>query len=418
MKFLGFVILGLFLAGPALGQTSPTPTAAPGIPGMTFEHGPAVKYREKFHEPVRCLEGPPELFHPAPKELAELVPQKASVAGAGPYLGAVFKDPKGEGYVFRLFRNEKLVQELFLHPHGFQVPERGLRLVLARDGEYLALVTPQAFAVFAGSTQVGLFQDSQVNAPEVAFAKGQVLWCRHPMGLRERWPKPGEEPYAVCYRSELDGSSREPLFSLEDDVRSLAPNDNPADYYFSVSLRRDGKLWLVDNATGNIFLASSTGARLRKWTFPFALERDLEAERELQEWFVGELSAKLGPRLHDATKPREKFEGKTTVNISVLSRASAAGNDLLLVTNTGWKPANAVFWVSSDLRQARCFAVDKLAEKAPGASSFDKYIRLAFTDDALWLREPFGYILWQDLLALEEPGERDAPGKAPPPPGQ
>ena len=198
---------------------------------------------------------------------------------------------------------------------------------------------------------------------------------------------------------------------MEDEVRTLAPEDNPVDYYFTVAVRRDGKLWFVDRATGTIVLASSTGAKLRQWTLPYAFERDLEAEKEMQESFLREFSPRLAPLLHDATRPQEKFVGTTRLNIFLLSQASAVGNNLFLVTSTGWKPANAVFWVSSDLRQARCFSVDKLAERAPTASHFERYLRLVATDDALWLGEPFGYILWEELLALKEPGEELSGGK-------
>jgi len=92
---------------------------------------------------------------------------------------------------------------------------------------------------------------------------------------------------------------------LEDEVRTLAPEDNPVDYYFTVAVRRDGKLWFVDRATGTIVLASSTGAKLRQWTLPYAFERDLEAEKEMQESFLREFSPRLAPSCMTPPGPKK-----------------------------------------------------------------------------------------------------------------
>jgi hypothetical protein len=173
--------------------------------------------------------------------------------------------------------------------------------------------------------------------------------------------------------------------------------------------------------TGEVLLASAPGGKTSRWVLPYAFQLDRTALAEMLKRLsphMEEAAAKAAAKAADATKSPKPLRGKLTARLNLIADVGARVNDVVLVTSASWKPANALFWISSDLAQVRCFLMDELQEKLATSSGLKKATHVEVTDDALWLRDPLGYILWQDLLALEEPGGRGAPGKAPPPPGQ
>jgi len=83
-------------------------------------------------------------------------------------------------------------------------------------------------------------------------------------------------------------------------------------------------------------------------------------------------------------------------------KAQAKDNDLVLRTVPTTRPANAFFWISQDL-EVRCFTVTGLSETAQWAA----------TDTELWIGEPFGFYLWDEIAALwEEPRPKEKPKPA------
>jgi len=416
---LALMVLAQCWAAEAPEQT-PTPgkTDLPLPPGTSMEKTASERFRENFTEPPPCKAIPPSLFHAAPGPLAERIPNQARLAGAGRFLAALFQDPSG-GFTVRLFRDQKPFQELFLRPRHSLDPGAPLRLVISRDGGYLALFGPGFFDVFAGGSELAWRQSPEVHAPRLAFGRGELLWCDGAAPGAK--PSAGEKPVPLCYRAELDGSSQEAILFLDEVARTLDEDATLDDYQFVVAPRANGKLWFANLMTGEVLLASASGRKTSRWVLPYAFQLDRTALAEMLKWFSPRMEqavAKAAAKAADATKPPKPLRGKLTARLNLIADVGARVNDLVLLTSASWKPANALFWISSDLAQVRCFLMDELQEKLATSSGLKKATHVEVTDDALWLREPFGYILWQDLLALEEPGERGAPGEAPPPPGQ
>jgi|GEM_PF-1981063 len=420
MGWFGMLVLGLSAA--AQPPQEALPTASPQGNEVVMEKVGAQALREKYQKPPRCAPVPPELFHPAPQAMRGLVPENASLAGAGPWLAVAFPHPKDPVFVLRRFRKGRLAQELFLAPReGVSLP--GIpRLAISKDGQYAALFSRTHLVIFAGGTQVGVFQTKQM-ATSVAFRRDEVLWCRHelPPRLNPRQLAQGE--YAVCFWSEPGRGTEEVLFALEpEDVELLGGDASGINFSIAVAPRRDGKLWFVNQMTGEVVLASASGSRLRRWVLPHKVTTDPEVLEAKAKAKAQEVLATLKAAPRDATEPPRPRIAKMAYAIGLLWQVQAHGNDLVFVTHPDTLPPNAVFWLSADLQTSRCFDLQQLGDKPTSSDVLARKKTVVVTEDALWLQKPLGFLLWEELLAWEEkqkaktpPAEKPAP-PAPPQP--
>jgi hypothetical protein len=415
MGWFGMLVLGLSAAAQAPQEA--VPTASPQGHEVVTEKLGAQALREKYQKPPRCAPVPPELFHPAPQAMRELVPEDASLAGAGPWLAVSFRHPKEPVFVLRLFRKGRLAQELFLTPQGGVslpgIPE----LAISNDGQYAALFSRTHLAIFAGGTQVGMLQTGQM-ATSVAFRRDEVLWCRRELPPRLNPTLLAQGEYAVCFWSEPGRGSEEVLFALEpEDVELLGGDARGMNFSFAVAPRRDGKLWFVNRMTGEVILANASGSRLRRWVLPHKVTTDPEVLEAKAKAKAQEVAATLEAAPRDATEPPRPRTAKVAFAVLLVWQVQALGNDLVFVTHPDTLPPNAVFWLSADLQTLRCFDLQQLGDKPTSSDVLARKKTVVVTEDALWLQKPLGFLRWEELLAWQEKQKaKTPPAEKPTPP--
>jgi len=311
-------------------------------------------------------------------------------------------------YRLTLFRGEKQVQAFEIQTGGKQAAG----FSLAQQGE-LAVVRfwGDGFGVYAGGSPLQEFSGENARSASVVVSQEEVFWCPQvvPRPSRElvRWDKLTELP--LCFSAPLAGGQEQPFFAL--DVKRLHPRyPNPSEFAMGLALRSDGKLWLVGLASGELLLASAGGRVLRRGWVPVGFysrrhdespEAAAERQRDRQE-MLEQIAAReqarerlqlSGPARPPAPEPVVVFETEY-----LLWDVGHRRRELVFVGRVS-REIGALFSVSDLDTPPRCWVL-------PFPLSYEGQRRLRSTDGEVWLNEPLGYFLWQDLDELWEAGQR------------
>jgi hypothetical protein len=378
---------------------------SPGVK-VVLQQPASEKLLKSLEKTPNCPAIPQGLIHRASESFAAWLPPGSSLAGSGPYLAALLKRGSEPGYVLRVFEGQELREERLLQPSPELSFSSSPSFVLSRDGEHVALRAKGALVVFAKDKQVGVVPATK-TAPHVALDGETLLWCPSPVRTLLELGATGSqslEALPLCYRSKADPSTEEALFHLEDDWMTLGPSAELSSYQFGVLPRQDGKLWLVNLQSGDVFLTTSKGTKVRNWTFPFRIE---PSESEMTN-LVEQANEKVREQLKslEEKNPAALAAGDpqvtVKVSISLVAQLYARKNDLVLLTSARRQPPNLLFWLSEDLKSFRCFSLPSFSAEREAGTSGELRRKIAVTDEVLWIQDPLAYVLWEELLALEE----------------
>lgn len=361
-------------------------------------------------EELRCVEVPQSLFHEVTSVFPDGLPEDARIAGAGRTLG-VLVPSLPEGHHLYLLRGGRRHSKLWLPtPKERPFPSRP-DFHLGDNGNLVGLRVREFFAVYAGATLTAVIDLGSGGSLALgdrlywAPAPTSTLPLHGPDGDRTELAEDRLPPLLV--QSELDGTRQRVLLRV--DEKRLKEDDSGFPLYQTLypALRSDRKLWLAGRFSGEIMVAESNGTIRQRFNLAEHLirpEDDPESQSrhaEREEKIAAQIEAIRTRRASDATR-RRSGEGETAVfaRSPHFSRAFPRGRDLVLVMATANPPPGTIALVKSDLQNAYCF-------RLPDSLGSDDHpaLRFAVTEDALWLRQPFGYIQWFDIERLLDPEE-------------
>lgn len=363
-----------------------------------------------------CFSVPGSLFHAVE---APPVLKKASgwsFSGNGSVVGLLLPPDGGKARLV-LLKGEKLVSELFLSPppgYAFKSPE----LVLGPDGDTLAVVDEGFFAAYAGTTCQWVEEKDPTNHRLFPFMdRDRFFWTVHPFDLIGENSPNG----VVVWAKDLASGARQAAWEIEKPDPQLpfpARYDLTKEAVAFAVPRQGGGLWVLEAYRGRILekmpgkpvrevLAAGQRGWKRREDTPEGKEELAKKEKELKE-NLGALVA-LPPNMTDATKTEGKGPMVRHFSVRMVTRyflrAADRRGELLVQLGTA-EPKAAVLWVKGE-REASCFSFQELTRSAARAWEDN----LAFTEHAVWLAEPFGYVPLADLEALANPSAA-APAEA------
>ncbi len=407
-------VLALVLVASVQALEKPTPPGPTAQLQVEVRPSKAWELRQNLSRHPRCIPVPRHLLRSGVEFLGEKLPAHAKLAGAGDTLGVLYPLEAGR-FRLRLFRRGRMVDERFLSvPNELTLTTP--RPVLGERGNLVALVQKEGFAVYVSASLVGVFQDHETHAPDVAFVRGEVHWCPSPLTMPQG--KVGalqeEAMPALWVKAEVDGGGREVLLRV--DPRRLDPQDpKPNEWSLEVAPRRDKKLWLVGAMSAEVLEATATGAVVRRFQLPYRFPvpgddpKQLESLREEAVKKAEEVMSQH-PFFTDATR-RKAGSGRIRIypwQRRIFARALAYEQDLLLLTYSDTKPANALLWFPyGQEEEARCFLLGELVDKGLGLTTL--------VEDQLWFSDPFAFVLLEDLRQLwqAEEAKKNPSGSAP-----
>ncbi|HPC84778.1 MAG TPA: hypothetical protein P5234_16100 [Thermoanaerobaculaceae bacterium] len=356
-----------------------------------------------------CKLVPAEAFVQATDFLPKGLPEDARLAGAGRTLG-ILVPRLPDGHTLLLVRGEKVVRESWLSAPKDRRFARPPAFLLADNGNIAILRTSDSFVVYVGTTLTGVVQGELAHAASVTANRSELVWGPSPASGRaitasilmkedlDRF-KPQEWP-ALLVRSELDGSSPEVLIRLDKERLAASGAEMPMYHEVDPVFRADGKLWLAWPFIGKVALARANGETLRSLDLPGYLKRpedDPETRKKMDEEMQQEAERDKAARQADATsKPPRIIKEYRGYRSRLVYGAFPRGRDLVLSLATADPPPPSILLIPDGADEPVCFQFPQhLRGKAGGAP-----IQLAVTDDAVWFREPFGFVAWESLDAL------------------
>lgn len=367
---------------------------------------------------VPCVSVPGETFRPATGLLAKGLPADARLAGAGRTLGVLV--PKlPDGHTLLLIRGERVVREYWLAAPKDRPFSRTPGFYLADNGNIVILRSREYFAVYVSSTLTAVVDGELAHSANVTGDRSGLVWGPSPSGQdpittgflmkkdldlfkSDEWP-------ALLVRSELDGSDQQVMLRLDKARLAKLGTFPPSFHELRPVLRPDGKMWLAGRFTDEIMLADSNGRILRSVTMPSALKRpedDPEVRKKMDEEDQRETERMLAAKTGEATKRPPRETKAFSFNKSPLFRdAHSRGRDLVLTLATYEPPSGSIVVIRDGEDTIPCFQFpEKLRGKGDSA-----VLQSTVTEDAVWFREPFGFIAWDDLDALLEPKKEPEP---------
>jgi hypothetical protein len=372
-----------------------------------------------------CAVVPAELLHPASHVFgADGAPDGIRISGAGTTLGVLIPQTS-DRYRLALIRGGELVGEIDLPSpeHGFP---RTPWFTLGDDGDLALLSVRDLIAVYGGDELEAVVRPEQEVTGAVA-SRGELLWSALPdeaaivsrlvreggSELIERYVK-GEAwsevrqllrdaPAPLLLRSDLDGSDQEVL--LDFDGSEPCEGCMAMSHMLYPAVRSDGKIWAVGRFTGRVRLLSASGAVKSDFVLPEGLSLEAD-DQEIQQERQQELEANPPPGHEDRGRNALKDpESDDSFSIMVtgpgprVRSVLARDRDLVVVPLATDPPPGSILVFEDGAEVPVCFQLPEALVGKPLAHQY------AATDDALWLRKPFGYVSWSDLQALLEPDD-------------
>ncbi|MFN3414053.1 MAG: hypothetical protein ACK42L_08345 [Thermoanaerobaculum sp.] len=361
-----------------------------------------VRFRPVQPAP-RCVLLSEALFHRDTGFLDLNSKSEFRLAGDGDTL-ALLEQVSTDTYRLRLFRRGKQAQVFELRT---SLPNLS-RVFLADRGDYAVLAFRDAFAVFAGASLVGEFNDETTRSASVTVLGGDVFWCPRVFpflpGSQRREP---QKDIPLCYRQSLAGGRPEPFFLL-DAKRLHSRWPLVSEWNMRLVGRPDGKLWLLGTASTEVVLMSSGGRILRREWLPVSLyDRSQDQNPEVKNQYTKELEEDekeaaaraeqqwgLLPPTTDATRPPRREVPVTVYRYEPLvSQANRRGRDMVLTAPLP-EGKSGVFLLTDGTHEVKCWVLPSDLPFGEGASLF------ASTDHELWFPQPLGYFRWSEMEAL------------------
>lgn len=345
---------------------------------------------------ANCWQVPAALFHAA--EVPTLARGKDfTFSGSGLYLGLFLQEKDGRTRMLRLQREK--MDELFLAPPAGQ-SFRSPRWTLWDGGEAAAVDDERFFAVYLGGSLI--FYEEKRYRGEVwpAFRNGEVFWSPHLFDLSKArkadvvrgayLSSAGEHQVWSVSDINWDASLPEIIDKLEQGQAFAIPSKN--------------RVWVVEPFRGNVYDLRGGKARQVfspqekewvRWSEGEAKEEIAKKVEEVKKTKLAEAEALL---LGDATQPkREKKLVDVKFSEPYFRKGFARNDELLLQMNVA-KPEKAVLWFRGTEAPV-CLSFKLIFEKsatwAQDLQSFND--GLAVTEEAVWLRKPFGFVLLDEV---------------------
>lgn len=345
---------------------------------------------------AHCWDVPVALFHPA--ELPALVVGKDfTFSGSGRVLAFFFREKDGRARMVQL-RKER-VDELFLAPPAGQ-SFRSPRWTLWDGGDAAVVDDERFFAVYLGAS-LAFFEEKRYRQEAwPAFRDGEVFWSPHEFDLCR------EKKNDVVRGAYLSTGGEHEVWTVEN-VNWEAPLPEKidrltADRAFVVPSKNG--VWLVEPFGGHVYLMRGGKARQvfstkeqkwTKWSEGEAKEDIAKKLEEVKEIKLGEAEAML---LGDATRrERKKMGAEVKLWEPYFRKGFARGDELLLQMDVA-KPEKAVLWFRGD-GEPVCLSFRLFFEKSQtwkeGIQSWRDAV--AMTEEAVWFKNPFGFVLLDDV---------------------
>ena len=376
--------------------------------------------------PYPCTVVPSELFHPADHVLDDDTHNGLRIAGSGTTLG-VLVPLSSRDYQLILVRGGERIQAMKLEtPEGKDFP-RTPSFTLAEEGELAVLAVREFIAVFEDAELATV-----VQPPEAVLAasadRGSLYWSSIPnehqvvTGLMSSGGIEAVEQYVsgtagkhairllndrpipLLVRADTDGSDREVLLEL--DGSSLGEGQTALTHMLSFAVASNGKIWAAGRLSGKVTVLRPSGAIEDDALLPESLK--LEGNQpEIQERREQEFEASLqAEQQEDEANRGSNAQRSGEPDVIRLAKTPstpwfhaimARDRDLLMVPATIDPPPGSILVFDDPNAAPRCLQLHDAFVQKPLSSQF------AATDDAVWLREPFGYFLWTDLHSLLHP---------------
>lgn len=351
-----------------------------------------------------CREVPKRLFHHA--QLPEiLVGQEYSFAGSGPVLGFFLRESKGRT---RFLRWEKTTtEELVLSPppgESFHEPQWSLW----ENGSAAVVDDAGFFAVYLSGAPVFSQQKAYRGAAWPAFRDAEIFWSPHPFQLMK------ERKSDVVRSVALGRSDVREVWALGQMAwdASLPETLDAVSAHQAFAVPAKGVVWLVERFTGRVFairggksreIFSAQNAGWIRWAESDVKEEVNSELKKLTEAKLAEAEALLGGDSTSSTRRRANVRVKLREHYFL--KGFARGDELILQLSVA-KPERALLWLRHG-EPPLCLSFAAVAIKTGGwKEAAESWLDgVAITNDAVWLRKPFGYVLWTELAQWLAEGE-------------
>ncbi len=379
-----------------------------------------------------CIPVPTELFESASHVFPDGFPDGGRIAGSGDTLGVLVPEASGEFRLVLIRAGEKTGEVQLRQPPQARFP-RAPFFSLGDDGEVAVLSVRELIAVYDDDGElVSLIEpDEEVAADSAAAHKGDLYWTAIPdeLAITQHLISTGgfeavqqylhgasvddvtaflnRHPAPLLIRSDLDGTEREVLLQLGgSDLRDGAM---ALEHTLQSRVRSDGKLWAAGIYTGEILVLRASGAVDDTRSLPdaLALAGDdpavrKEREQEMEDAVEASRDDALTNRGANAQrKDRGEVHATGVVTPSLwFHNIAVRDRDLFIVPATTDPPPGALLVINENHTAPICYQLPEALVSKPLSQQF------AATNDAIWLRKPFGFVRWSDLVALAPSEER------------
>ncbi|MFN3412429.1 MAG: hypothetical protein ACK42L_00005 [Thermoanaerobaculum sp.] len=345
---------------------------------------------------AHCWDVPVALFHPA-KLPGQVQGKNFTFSGNGPILAFFLREKDGRTRMLRL--KKERVEEFFLAPPAGQ-SFRSPRWTLWDGGEVAVVDDERFFAVYLGASLA--FYEEKRHRGELwpAFRNGEVFWSPHEFDLcRER-------KNDVVRGAYLSTGGEHEVWSVGN-VNWEAPLPEKIDRLaagraFAVPSRKG--VWLVEPFGGNVYFMRGGEARQvlsakeqqwTKWSAGEAKEDIAKKVEEIKETKLAEAEAML---LGDATRrERKKMVPEVKLWEPYFRRGFARDDELFLQLDVA-KPEKSLLWFP-DTGTPVCLSFKLIFEKSATWQEDLQgwYDGVTVTEEAVWFKKPFGFVLLDDL---------------------
>ncbi len=380
-----------------------------------------------------CTAIPKEAFHPATELFPKGLADEAKLASTGRTLGVLLPELP-EGFRLLLFRGQRRVGEYWL-PNPKERPFAKVpRLILGDNGHLAVLKAGEFAAIYATGTLLATVDGEEVFGGSASVGRSYIFWA--PIAtpgqnlsfsrMRTFADLEEKELPALLLRSEWDGSQMKAVLRLDatalEQQRTAGGRVDLVTPRLLPVARPDGLVWAVGLYRGEVRLLADDGTLKGRWelaglTGPMDDEEMRNKLAEIERVEGEKLAQKyLALYSHDATKrPSKGATYAARIYTPLVYAAFSRGKDLVLVLATLAPPPGSLLLLRDGDEVGTCFSLPEQYRPRWGEYGNLEGGQVVVTDDAIWLRQPFGHIPWETVDALRNDAE-EAPGDAPPPP--